>query len=519
MSLSNLKRSTVFLSLVICLVLIALSAWKWQEFVVDDAYIGFKCIRNFLAGDGMVFETGFKVEAVTNIGWLLFVSPLARFFEVSQAVRLAGLLSLLFCLVLLLHLAKKLDTRPKSGGGVAFFVLLVPLVVFSEPSLVYFSLSGMETAFLASVLLAAALLFEKTGRFEPLAVLAAFAYLIRPECILFFPAVIAFSMFSREFSFRSRLSGLFVWALIIFGITLVRYRVFGMLFPHTFYAKPAAFFQVLFSFFKLLAGKAINVGFPFSGFPSLFLMILGAVSLLRQKPQLAVVISAGAAVGTFFAMYSPDDWTRMPRYFAPYVPLAAILLFAGLQAIINEAPEKWKKSASLFLLVFFLIILADLHLEQIRTLADNSANEYPGYVLTTRNLKAAADEIAEMTGAEDTLAIRRIGLVGFTPSCRIFDFAFGLPDPEVVQARIRAGGRYFDNPLDPGLAELWQKRRPRFFLEDRSKIMLNCSRPGDDIEFSRSGISRLNLHGIVYREVKSWKIGNNEDWVLLEASN
>lgn len=519
MNTGSLKRSTIFLSLAICLVLIALSAWKWQKFVVDDAYIGFKCIRNFIAGDGMVFETGFKVEAVTNIGWLLFVSPLARIFEVSQAVRLAGFLSLLFCLILLLHLAKKLDTCPQSGSGSAFYVLFVPLVVFSEPAFIFFSLSGMETAFLATVLLAAALVLEKTGRFEPIAILAAFAYLIRPECALFFPAVLVFSMLCDEFSFRSRLNGLLVWLLMIFGITMVRYQVFGMLFPHTFYAKPAVFFQVLFGFFKILAGKAINVGFPFSGFPSLFLMVLGAASLLRQRPRLAIVASAGAAVGTFFAVYSPDDWTRMPRYFAPYVPFATILLFAGLQTVIQQAPEKWKKSANLFLLVFFLIILSDLHLEQIRNLSDNSANEYPGYVLTTRNLQDAVAEISEMIGAEDTLAIRRIGLIGFTAGCRIFDFAFGLPDPEVVQARIKAGGRYFDNPLDPGLAELWQKRRPRFFLEDRSKIMLNCNRPGDDIEFSRSGISRLNLHGVVYREVKSWKIGSNEDWVLLKVAD
>ena len=519
MNQGSLKRSTIALSLVICLVLTALSALKWQAFVVDDAYIGFKCIRNFLAGDGMVFETGFKVEAVTNIGWLLAASPLARFLEVSLAVRLAGLLSLLLCLTLLLHLAKKLDTCPQSGNSAAFYILFVPVVVFSEPSFMFFSLSGMETAFLAVVLLATALVFEKTGRFEPVAILAAFAYLIRPECVLLFPAVLAFSVLCGGFSLRSVLNGLLVWALMICLITMVRYRCFGMLFPHTFYAKPAAFFQVLFSFFKLLAGKAVNIGFPFSGFPALFLMVLGCASLLRQRPRSAIVISAGTAVGTFFAVYSPDDWTRMPRYFAPYVPFAALLLFAGLQTITRQAPEKWKKSANLFLLVFFLIILSDLHLEQIRTLADNPADEYPGYVLTTRNLQTAAAEIAEMTGAKDTLAVRRIGLIGFTAGCRLFDFAFGLPDPEVVQARIMAGGRYFDNPLDPGLAELWRRRRPRFFLEDRSKIMLNCNRPGDDIEFSRSGISRLNLHGVVYREVKSWKIGSNEDWVLLESTD
>ena len=41
------------------------------------------------------------------------------------------------------------------------------------------------------------------------------------------------------------------------------------------------------------------------------------------------MLAAVCSTGLMFAVYSPPDWTALPRYFAPYLPAALILLWAG----------------------------------------------------------------------------------------------------------------------------------------------------------------------------------------------
>ena len=61
-----------------------------RNYFIDDAFIGFRYITNFLSGKGFVFNPGQRVEGITNIGWLLFLTPLARFFEVPLCAKFVG---------------------------------------------------------------------------------------------------------------------------------------------------------------------------------------------------------------------------------------------------------------------------------------------------------------------------------------------------------------------------------------------------------------------------------------------
>ena len=58
-----------------------------RHYFLDDAFIGFQYLKNLRAGAGFTFDPALpRVEGVTNIGWLLFLSP----FTTLVASHLAG---------------------------------------------------------------------------------------------------------------------------------------------------------------------------------------------------------------------------------------------------------------------------------------------------------------------------------------------------------------------------------------------------------------------------------------------
>ena len=83
---------------VLAILVVGVSAFAYQarECFVDDAFIGFRYIENLLAGHGFIFQAAQgPVEGVTNIGWLLLLTPLAAAVGPAAAAKGAGLTLLL----------------------------------------------------------------------------------------------------------------------------------------------------------------------------------------------------------------------------------------------------------------------------------------------------------------------------------------------------------------------------------------------------------------------------------------
>lgn len=507
--------SRPWVAILACSILVMLNAWEWRNYFVDDAFIGFRCIENFLAGHGFVFNTGDRVESVTNIGWLAAITPLALIWKTHLAGKIAGVISLLAAVFLVCLLGARIDRAMQVEGRASLLGFMVPLLVFSEPALQYFSLSGMETAFLVCVISASALLAEKSNGLIYASLLTGLAYSIRPECLIFFPLVLLLTGLSGQSNFnrgrRGILIAVCVWASVILMITAARIAYFGDMLPHTFYAKPASILAVIVRAYKLVTGERVNAAFPFTCFFALPFLAYGALHLQKKAPATSIVLAAASVLGFVFAVYSPEDWTDMPRYFAPYMPFAMFLLFAGLQSLVNNSSMAGKSRCRIFMAASFLILIVFFRIEQIKLLGKNAREHYPGYVLTSETLLPAVSDMTGLVAKDDWVATRRIGLLGYAGGFRVFDYVFGLPDREVVRARTKNGKRYFEDPGDAGLKDLWLRRKPRFLLEDRSRLLKSGSVVNGKID--------LLIHGCRYLETRSYQLGKNEDWVLLEMVN
>jgi hypothetical protein len=542
---------------------------------MDDAWIGLRAVANLLAGRGLVFNPGERVEGVTNVGWLLLLAPLARLTSPPVAAKLAGLALLGLTLGLLYRagalLARRLDplSIPRAGLPVA-----VLLLAAANADLVTFSLLGMETAALAAVLSAMVVVTVRERGLAALPFLGAFAFLLHPEAVLVYPAITVLAVVDRRARARGAgrlLRGLLPYAALLSTITLIRFHYYGALLPNTWGAKPPTVRAALGNLLGALDGSAVNLAFPFAGLFALALLALGASALRRQAPLAAVGLSGVVGTGLLFALYARPDWTELGRYFAPYVPAA--LLLAGVGALEWEravqggaaggrrgwllrlwglslagvalvglllggffAPDlqslaRWTAPALLALgwtvaleaeraraarpsqeprgLAPLALALLVAFYGMTSTLARTTRPErlsYPGYILTSATLIPPALWIRDHLPPGAVIASRRIGALAYFSGHPVFDYAFGLTEPEVAR-RIRRHGGPFDDPRDPALADLWRRRAPDYLLEERDLTnRLGAAASG--------GRGVLHIHGLDYRVIRSFPIARGVEWVL-----
>jgi len=133
---------------------------------------------------------------------------------------------------------------------------------------------------------------------------------------------------------------------------------------------------------------------------------------------------------------------------------------------------------------------------------------YPGYVLAGRSLIEPAEWLRDHLAADATIATRRIGVVAYYSGRKVFDYTYGLPDPEVARL-VACHGERFDTPTDPALEKLWRSRAPEYLLEDEAIV--------DGIIAKAAGCrERFAIHGIEYHVIRQFPIGDGANWVLTE---
>jgi arabinofuranosyltransferase len=109
-----------------------------RAWVADDAYITFRYIQQFLAGNGLVFNAGERVEGYTNPLWLFWLIPFAA--AGLQPPTVALVTSLVLAALLLASMIRD-EWRATDGPAVsAGLALLVGCSGFTD-----FATSGLET--------------------------------------------------------------------------------------------------------------------------------------------------------------------------------------------------------------------------------------------------------------------------------------------------------------------------------------------------------------------------------------
>jgi hypothetical protein len=114
------------------------AAWAWP-FFSDDSFISLRFAARLLAGQGLTWTEGERVEGYSNLAWVLATAGLGALgLDLITAARLLGALATAFALWQLAALA-----APRNGPGV-LRAAVAPLLVGSAAPLAGWTLGGLE---------------------------------------------------------------------------------------------------------------------------------------------------------------------------------------------------------------------------------------------------------------------------------------------------------------------------------------------------------------------------------------
>ena len=236
-----MRRNTLpVVVLLLCAGLFALLCFRY-DVVQDDAYISLVYSKNLVAGDGLVFNLGERVEGYTNFLWVMLLAvPHALDVDAVAAARLFGALAAVALILLSWRTASALSSRPGDAAHLA-----APCLLAGNGALAFWTLSGLETTAFALLVAAGATRYLRLGRVDGwTGVIFGLAALTRPEGWMFFGLTVLHQLVrvlaDRESAVAAlrRLWTAPAWfAGLVLSHLLFRWLYYGHPLPNTFYAK------------------------------------------------------------------------------------------------------------------------------------------------------------------------------------------------------------------------------------------------------------------------------------------
>ena len=311
----------------------------------DDAMVSMQYADNLVAGDGLTWSRGERVEGYSNFLWTLLMAavhllglPTAK---TSLAVMVAGAALLVLGVLVVGRIARLLAPGRDSVALVA-----MTLVAFTYP-LVYWSLRGMEVglaALLVSLMVLLALEVADGGGRRPTILLAltfAAALLTRDDLLV--PCVVVLGWLAWTLPPRRRLPLLLPLALTAAAVLAAhsgfRLAYYDSLLPNTYYLKVAG----------VDLATRLERGFVALGYSVLRdlwapLLAAGVLFAIRWRsvPRGALLLAAVFLAQCAYSVYVGGDAfeaLRLPnRYLSVALPLLLVLAALGLVEVLDRPP-------------------------------------------------------------------------------------------------------------------------------------------------------------------------------------
>jgi len=409
--------------------------WDWTE---DDAFISYRYAQQLVAGEGLVFNPGERVEGYSNFTWVILAAAGIRVgLDPIALSKTVGLLLGLSCLFLSWVLARRVLPR------IGLTALLAPVYLAASPLLVRHSVSGLETS-LFSLLLLAAILAASTvssssvRRSLVLVVLLFVLSMTRPEG----PAVAGVLLLMRVFAVSRqdirperigdrgsfRLVGVeCVLYLVLFGAYyLWRGSYFGAPFANTYYAKTSG------GLHGVIDGVQYTLGFLRDSGGVWFMgLVLVPLFVGRTRPIYAMCLAVLASYVAFVIAVG-GDWMYHYRFYAHVVPVWAALIAVGIGRLQELARAGMRTRlvyaafALLLLTTFMSVGNSELRIARI-VLPSVKAHTY-----LSQNYEKLGFWFRENSDPNATIAISDIGALAYYSERRILDM-FGLVDRHIAR--------------------------------------------------------------------------------------
>lgn len=435
---------------VLLLILLALSLWPST---LDDAFISYRYARNWVEGNGLVFNPGERVEGYSNLLWILVLSPFLRAgIGIEWASKLLGLL----CAIGALLVAQRLLRRHFAAS--AGLVLLFGLWLASCIGFVYYAIAGLETL-LYTLLLLLLVLFLLEARWAWAALVSASLTLTRPEGMLFLLPLVVCTWQNRRRLAWWRYPALPAATLIL--TTLWRWSYYGALLPNTFNAKIKTHWGVLHYILwhcQTFVNYAVK-SFAWNEWVLIFALFYLLFHLRRRDTAPAAVL--GCLL--FFVWFSGSDWMSFGRFYVPALPLIGLFAWAGIGRLMAVAAEQGIRGPRLqiWLALPILFNLVSFYYADEELAGGGTINP----AMHSRPHRVIGLWLRDHARPGDKLVVNEIGAIGWYSRLPIIDL-IGLTDKTIPG--------YWKNGDFAGCAGFILGQQPRYVaLNDRQA-------PGDE---------------------------------------
>jgi hypothetical protein len=145
----RLHRVVTLLGWALVIALFASQLWIFRTFFVDDAFITFRYVQQFVAGNGLVYNIGERVEGYSNFLWVMLLSPpYALGADLVMTARVLSIMLSVGTLILVSYLARR-----------SSYLILAPIMLAAAGPFGAWTMGGLETSLFAFLLTASTIAF------------------------------------------------------------------------------------------------------------------------------------------------------------------------------------------------------------------------------------------------------------------------------------------------------------------------------------------------------------------------
>lgn len=297
-------------------------AWN-SDFLHDDAYITLRYAQNWLAGNGISWNPGDRVEGYTNFLQLVLVGGLGAagvgLVDATRVVAGAAWLGLLGFGLL------RATREPAVFGS-------IPVVVTAASiPLVAWCFGGLEAPLVAVLLTLAVVWMQDALRGDPEAarsrliasgVAHGLACLARLDAGIFVVVGVVFLLHSVSGRARARVLLAFLGPVLLLLVPWLAWKwiYYGSLLPNTWYVKAAGP-----SAWRIAAGGRYLLDFVFAPPFPLIWLLLGAIraGVARRLTRADGFALAGVGLSLCWVLYIGGDQMPAHRLLVPLIPVSA----------------------------------------------------------------------------------------------------------------------------------------------------------------------------------------------------
>jgi arabinofuranosyltransferase len=429
----DIKNKLTLLVIVAIFVVHSLSL----NFTQDDAYISYRYVKNFINGNGLVFNPKEKVEGYTNFLWIIILSFFAKFgldmIVVSKILGVASGCIAIFLLYKISTLFFQKANRSPNSILAWFFALSPSLLLASNGAFAYWSISGLESAFFVMAVLLSVYFYFTSQRL--MIVSSALSTLIRPEGVLIFVIIMWHKLFFKKDKLKDCLFSLAGFIILLLPFLIFKLLYYGDILPNSFYAKTGFSLEYMRSGLEYFWLFLRHYGL----WGVLYLLPILFYKSLDDKQKLFLLF---AYIYTFYVILIGGDVLKVHRFFLPVLPFLYLLYTFSIERLF------WvfkKRSPAIFFSLSLIFLLSALTLFLPRQWVKGVRKNELGLV---NKMEFLAKNLGENYGSDFSIAASTIGALSYYLDAKVIDM-LGLTDKYISRHPEKI----------PGIVSSWKERK------------------------------------------------------------